>query len=979
MYKAILPSLLLLWASSTFSQESLKYFTVKQGLTQNSVTAILRSKDGMLWVGTQDGLNRFDGYSFVHFRHDPDDSLSLSDQYVTAIHEDIQGNIWVGTRHGLNLLNKRNNNFLRIYPDEKSRNKVQSQTQHIANKSGDALMAAIATNLYEILDPKGKVIQINRGNIDQDNIAFLNDAIWHLWDRTHICNIHNCGVADHQTISKRSAGQLLSDMLFTDHHSKLWYVSLQETKSLVSVYDTRKKEWETKTYSIPSRINHIAFGQNNKPWLATQDGIYHLGSSGDFIPYKAGIQQISGKTLFLYPDQEGLIWIGFADKGLALHNPSANVFRLESSDANNKTIFTSLILSDGSVLIGGTFGAAIKKKNSNNWNMVCREKVSASTVDGRGNIWLGTPGKGIMVINKNKLEIQRFSKEKKQIPGNEVFHLQYDLRTKRVFASTKSGLSFFDEQTQQWAILNNAEDIDASLPLSGTYVLHTLTDRNGNLWVSTNGGVDVLDPALKLVKQFPSDTDTSIIKRTIITSVAEDPQGLKWISTLSNGLYRYDGKNFRHFGIKEGLGSNISYGSASDAKGRIWIATSAGINMLDTKSNRITSFGEDDGVAISDYTISSIRPTPDGLIHIGSTDGLIIIDPSKYKEGNRRLRVYLDQVMVNYEKVALDSFYQLSPSTKVVSFDFSAPSFINADKVVYQYRLKGFEDKWVAIPADNRRATFTNLPYRNLVLELRAAQHLSIIADAPITSIPIEVMPPFWRKPIFLIPFLLLIISSIVLIIRSYLRKKIEKGKRKAEIEQTIYKERERISRDLHDRLGAYAAAIKNNVVRMERSETVVADQLQQLKENAEEMVMALRETIWALQLPGVSMTSLSDRFKSLVNRIAPNYPDINIIFREEIIEDKELSPNEGIQLMRIMQESLTNALKHANAKEIMIRIASDKGIRVHIKDSGQGFDPDIKSDGQGLQNMRQRATEAGFSFEIQSGVSGTEISISMG
>jgi ligand-binding sensor domain-containing protein len=548
VYKAILLSLLLHWSSLIFSQDALKYFTVKQGLSQNSVTSILRSKDGMLWVGTQDGLNRFDGYSFVHFRHDPDDSLSLSDQYVTAIHEDDQGNLWVGTRHGLNLLNKRNNVFLRIYPDEKSRNKVQSQTQTITNRAGNGLMAVIATNLYKLTDPKGKISQINKGNIDQDNIAFLNGNIWHLWDRGHICNIEHCGVTDHQQVSKRSAGQLLSDMLFADQQSKIWYVKLQENKSLIYVYDTRKNQWETKSFLIPSRITQMTFDHNNQPWLATEDGVFLQGPSGNFIPFKAGLQQISGKALVVYPDHEGLIWIGFADKGLALYNPSANVFRLESNDANNKTIFTSLELSDGSMLMGGTFGAGIKKKNSDKWEWVSREKVSASTVDGAGNIWLGTPGNGILVINKNK--IFRFKKEKKNIPSNEVFHLQYDPRAKRVFASTKSGLSFFDEQRNEWKILNNAEQPEFSLPLSGTYVLHTLTDNNGNIWVSTNGGVDVLDPSLKISKQFSSDTDTSAIKRTIITGVAQDPTGGKWISTLSNGLYRYDDKGFKHYGIK---------------------------------------------------------------------------------------------------------------------------------------------------------------------------------------------------------------------------------------------------------------------------------------------------------------------------------------------------------------------------------------------------------------------------------------------
>jgi signal transduction histidine kinase len=211
-----------------------------------------------------------------------------------------------------------------------------------------------------------------------------------------------------------------------------------------------------------------------------------------------------------------------------------------------------------------------------------------------------------------------------------------------------------------------------------------------------------------------------------------------------------------------------------------------------------------------------------------------------------------------------------------------------------------------------------------------------------------------------------------------YLQRKIEKGKRKAEIEQTIYKERERISRDLHDRLGAYAAAIKNNVVRIEKSDKIVIDQLQQLKENSEEMVMALRETIWALQLPGVSMINLSDRFKSLVNRIANNYPEININFKEEILVDKELSPNEGIQLMRIMQEALTNALKHASASTILIHIFSENGVEITISDNGRGFDPNNIVEGQGLENMRQRAEEAGFNYSIASDDSGTSVSVSM-
>ena len=976
LIRVIILPVLLLCVTSLFSQEAIRFFTVKQGLSQNSVTSILRSTDGMLWVGTQDGLNRFDGYSFTHYRHDADDSLSISDQYITAIHEDKQGNIWVGTRHGLNLFNKQNGGFARIYPDEKSRNKVQSQTQSIANLGEKFLLASISTNVYRLAMPNRKIIQLNKGPIDQDNIAFVEGRIWHIWDREHICNIENCSSPNHQQVKKRSDAELLTDMVHADHATKLWHVSLQENKSLVSIYDTRIKKWETKSFEIPSRINHVSFDRDNQAWLSTEDGIFTINASGKAIPFKEGNKKFNGKVLFIFPDQEGLIWIGYADKGLAMYNPSANLFRLETNDAENKTIFTSLELADGNLLMGGAFGAVMKRQKK--WENFYQSKVSASAIDGKGNIWLGTPGQGIIVMDKNKQVLARYRKEGRHIPSNHIFHLQYDQRAGRIFAATKSGLSFFDEKNNQWIILNNSENLIGTLPLTGTYVMHTMTDSKGYTWISTNGGIDVLDPQLKLVKQFNSDTDTSIIKRTIITSVAEDPTGNKWISTLSNGLYQYDGKKMQHYGIKEGLGSNICYGAVADQKGRIWISTSAGINMLDPDIKRFTSFGEDDGVSNSDYTISSTRLTSKGFVHIGSTDGLVIIDPSKFKEDNRKLNIYLNEVMVNYEPVIIQNQYQLSPETKVVSFGFSAPAFINANKVIYQYRLRGFDTSWVTLNADNRRASFTNLPYRNLILELRASPHLSMVGKAPITTIPIEVLPPFWRKPLFLIPALLLLLAAIFITIRMYLQRKIAKGKRKAEIEQTIYKERERISRDLHDRLGAYAAAIKNNVVRIEKSDKIVSDQLQQLKENAEEMVMSLRETIWALQLPGVSMINLSDRFKSLVNRIAINYPDITISFKEEILVDKELSPNEGIQLMRIMQEALTNSLKHANATIIIIRIFSENSVEITISDNGRGFDSENIEKGQGLENMRQRSQEAGFNYSIASDDSGTRVSVSM-
>lgn len=978
----VLKSLLLLWAfliaSSVFSQEALKYFTIKQGLTQNTVTAIFRSANGMLWIGTQDGLNRFDGYSFSHFRHDPDDEHSLSDQYVTTIHQDAGDKIWVGTRHGLNLFQSRSNDFIRIYPDAESRNKVQSQTQHVFSKGENEIIVSVASHLYNVVGSGSQIKRVNTGNIDPDNVAYVNGKSWHVWNKDHVCVIEDCLDSNHQKLGKKSFGDMSTDMVFADHKNKLWYITNRGDHSQVSIYDMKEKKWTPFRSTIPSLINQIVFDELNNPWIATLDGLYHMDGNDAISIFKVGNEKVTGKVLTVYPDKEGLLWIGFADKGLALYNQSSRIFSVTSFDQINKTVFTSLELEDGSLLLGGASGAALQRPGENKWTKLYDRRVSASTLDGKGNIWLGTQGSGILVLNKAGKQIAHYTHEKNGPTGNVIFHLRYDREKRRIFVATRTGLSVFDESSSKWISLIDPDNESHLKAYSGTYVLHSAGDNQGNTWVSSNGGLDVFNSELKLIRQFRSDTDTGKISRTIITAVAFGTDNSKWISTLSNGVYQYTDKKFYHFGIKEGLASNVCYGVATDVKGRIWVSTSRGINMIDLSTNQINSFGEDDGIAMADYTISSTLSTKSGLIHVGSTEGLVKIDPMQYKEDRRKLNVYLNQVLLNYEKYPIDKAYKLQPETKVVSFGFSAPTFINPGKVVYQYRLKGFENNWITIPSDDRRVTFTNLPYKSLILELRASYHIATIDEAPITILPIQVMPPFWRSPLFIILVLLFSMIMLVIGIRLYLRRKLEAGKRKAEIEQTIYKERERISRDLHDRLGAYAAAIKNNVVRLEKSEKMTDEYLQHLKENAEEMVMALRETIWALQLHEVSITQLSDRFKTLVKRIASNYPEINIQFKEDITRDNELSPGEGIHLMRIMQEVLTNALKHAQATEILVSIQSASAVVISIVDNGKGFDVDKINRGQGLQNMEQRAHEAGFGLTLQSGSFGTNVSISL-
>jgi signal transduction histidine kinase len=149
-----------------------------------------------------------------------------------------------------------------------------------------------------------------------------------------------------------------------------------------------------------------------------------------------------------------------------------------------------------------------------------------------------------------------------------------------------------------------------------------------------------------------------------------------------------------------------------------------------------------------------------------------------------------------------------------------------------------------------------------------------------------------------------------------------------------------------------------------------------QLKENAEGMVSSLRETIWALQHEHIGITAFSDRFKNNVNRLSNNYPDVAIDFTEDIQQDITLSPSESIQLVRIMQEALTNALKHADGSKINIHIESADYLNITISDNGKGFDDIADMNGYGIRNMKERAKEIGYELTIQSSSSGSTLSI---
>jgi signal transduction histidine kinase len=334
----------------------------------------------------------------------------------------------------------------------------------------------------------------------------------------------------------------------------------------------------------------------------------------------------------------------------------------------------------------------------------------------------------------------------------------------------------------------------------------------------------------------------------------------------------------------------------------------------------------------------------------------------------------MQAVKVNYEDVDLKSDYALGPLDRTLSFEFSAPYYSDPDNLVFQYRIRRIQDKWVTLESGERNLTLTNLPNGELTLELRCSDGSYDMEQAETIETRIKVPLPFWRNPFYITASVLSLMALVVYVVRRSAKKTMEEKLRESEMSELLYKERERISRDLHDNLGAYAACIRNNVVELERK-SQGGSELSSLRENTDVLMNALRETIWVLQNETVSITSLSDRFKNIVNRIGSGYPDVTVEVSERISREVRLSPTEGINLIRIMQEALTNSIKHSGCSRVRIDIESSDALRVSVTDDGTGFDTGTVREGSyGIRNMRERAREAGFEFRMETSSSGTSV-----
>jgi ligand-binding sensor domain-containing protein/class 3 adenylate cyclase/predicted metal-dependent HD superfamily phosphohydrolase len=816
LYKFIIAIFLIAVPHLYFAQNNTIKFTrisLKEGLSQSTVNSILQDKRGFMWFATQDGLNRYDGYTFTVFKHSLQDTNSISDNFIHAIVEDIYGNIWAATDAGLNSYNPETGRFTRYLAQPYNKNWLGGNTIHAlaADKNGNIWVGTADAGLY-YFDVKAKLFKAYKSDYSDTTISsnaiqcLYIDKNENLWIGTvggglNLFDSKNKKFKVYQeSATETSISNNLVWSVFEDSEGFIWI----GTNNGLNRFDTKMqtfKHYKNKPGDIFSLSNNIVKSilEDNQGniWVATTGGLNKLNkATGTFtrFQYQPYIQtSLSNDNLFsLYQDRTGNMWVG-TNKGICkFDNAKQNFIHYrnipyEENSINNDVIWSIYQDSQGILWVGTEEGLnkidrklfKVKhfKHGASKRNSKFNEYVFALFEDSDGVLWLGTDG-GIYSFNKLNETFTLFKTPAKDISPLEdkrVYTIFEDTR-KNLWIGTKEGLYIIDKSRKKIKhFVNNPSD---STSISNNIIRTIIKDKNNTIWIGTNGGglnkAIVVENEGDFTVHFKAyQAAKGGLNNNIILSIYEDKNGFFWIGTYGGGLNKFDPStgSAEAFTEKNGLSNNVVYGVYSDSNENLWMSTNKGISMFNPHKRQFINYYENDGLQSNEFNIGAHYQSKKGELFFGGINGLNSFFPDKISINTIPPQVVLtDFQIINKHvypgensplKKSISETEELILSYKddVITFEFAALHYTSPEANRYAYMMEGFDEGWNYVDT-RRQASYTNLDPGTYTFRVKASNSDGIWNEDGV-KLTIIITPPFWMRWWFRITFILGIIGII--------------------------------------------------------------------------------------------------------------------------------------------------------------------------------------------------------------------------
>lgn len=948
--------------------------SVDDGLPVNSAWTICQDHNGVMWMGSVDGLSRYDGTTIQVFRHRQNDSTSISDNCRHDLYVAKNNDLWIAHNQGISIYHQRTATFqnIFIYPEKNS----LDITNRVIGEDADG---NFWTWLYGIglvkFDPSGKKIaqfglaEINNykcisGSFSKNGDIFLSLDMVGIWkfDR---------GSGTFSKIFQSNLGP----MIFT-RTGNMIVAGPEHSLALIDPSGKILQQFFAKEITADPEGKSMFFSAlieyaPNIFYAGSTIGIFVLDlNDGTFKRFDFSESPMDNRTIgdCLFKDRSGNLWAGTKSSGVRCILMQGKKFTLLTPYDKDQTIAKS-IASTGRYTFVGYFGGGMDIY-SDTHELIDHTDVNNSNVpvnDIYGIMPLSDDDLLLSFIYWSDMGILHWKTKQYQSLSSELNRAFSGFANLGIYSNCMTrdaeGNIIFNRDCYIFEAKQTDNTLRFSLidSLPGTRLTYVYRDHADRLWAGSFNGVYVKISGAWKKAALPVSLN--------VKCIMQQPNGEIWVSG-DQGVFMLDanGNVLSVLNQTNGLPNDYVYALLTEPGGNCWMSHNRGISCWQINSKTVKNYSVSDGVQSNEFDTGAFC-VRDGWYYLGGIKGVNYFRPENIRENKVVPITLISNILVNDMPFHSDTSFnylktiQLTYKQNTISFQYTACEYTAPMRNQFKYRLTGVDKNWVDA-GGQRQARYPDLHPGKYTFEVISCNSDGIWNMQP-AIIALTIFPPYWQTVWFRTILLILTLLLLSGAWWAFYRWRTARQRRQFEMQQKLQEERERISRDLHDNVGAQLSFINSNIDWIVHPVTAMAKEEEQerlisISETAQNIIGNLRETIWALNKNEIDAEDLSDKLKAYFQKQLRFNESIALQVTESVENTIRFSPSVALNIFRIGQEALHNCIKYSGADIIQMEITTNAAgdFFLVIADNGKGFETDNTPAGDhyGLENMKGRA-----------------------
>lgn len=997
--------------------------SLPEGLSQSTVYSIGQDKTGFLWIGTQDGLNVYDGLNFKTFYNHPFDTNSISSANIMTILHDSKGRTWIGTANaGLNLKTSFDDKFIRFSTALNSGLKSNSIITLFEDSKGN-IFAGTSDDIYKIQESgEGKKqsdfkFEGLKNEADKYSFEYIH-AISEAGNKKYwMCNMKELFLMEYhkdasRIIKKFSAddglakGNLLA--LTADINNNLWVAS----STGITVINRDAKI--VRTFSLRPDLDlwdirkSFCLAKNGDMWIGGSEGLYRISAEDvnsitEINPTPVKIlsedRKIAGAILNITEDRinKGLLWIGTETNGLIKITPVSKKFHTNHLDSVTRVPFVFSLLKDHrkNLWIGTTGGLYRYNKSKKKYSVFRRDKNNSNSLPYNfcshiaetpdKNILLGCAIGLIKIINPEsdkpvfkKITVNPLVAE---APVRNI--IIYD---NIIYIVLPWKIFIYDEKNNSSSEFLSISD-SITKKQEGFYINSFVIDKSGNYWVGSSHGLFLFSKKQgEIDKNNPRIfhhllNDTNSLRSHTINDIILSHDGILWVSTangLSKAVHENGQYSFVNYSTENGIKNNMVYGALEDPAGKtLWLSTNGGLTKFDPGKNIFTNYDLHDGLQSNEFNGGAYFRADDNEFFFGGVHGYTSFYPHEIVADTQPPSTYITSFKLIDKEFRFDPSsdkkIELKHNDNTFSINFIGLHYTDPKKNSYEYMLSGYQNEWTK-SGNTNRVNFTQLPPGEYEFKVKALNNDGIPADK-IDSLKIKISPPFRQTIWFYAIIVSLVLIAFWIIHLFRLRMKLDQVKE-------IEKIRKEIASDFHDELGHKLTTISwfSEILqkKLKPEEKELNAYLGKIKDTSGTLYHTMKDLLWAMDPAKDSVEDLYFQIKEFGESL---FDQTGVEFTAgdppEGLDEKNIPLAFKRHVLLIFKEIMHNSFKHSKGDKVALNVFRENNhVTLSFNDNGKGFETNPETMGYGLRNVEKRTDLINGKLIIESSTTGTNIKL---